>query len=183
MKLTEKQKRFCEEYLIDLNGTQAYIRTGYSAKKECTARVESSKLLTKPNIKAYISELRESQSERTQITADKVLAELAAIAFSDRTELAQVVHKQGIDPETGEGIEYADVDLTDTDKLSDAAKKAISGIKRGRNGVEVSSYDKIRALELIAKHLGMLNEKKDESADTLSKLDEVLSKMLPGGDK
>lgn len=165
MKLTEKQKRFCEEYLIDLNGTQAYIRTGYSAKKECTARVESSKLLTKPNIQAYISELRESQSERTQITADKVLAELAAIAFSDRTELAQVVH------------------LTDTDKLSDAAKKAISGIKRGRNGVEVSSYDKIRALELIAKHLGMFNEKKDESADTLSKLDEVLSKMLPGGDK
>lgn len=180
MKLTEKQKRFCEEYLIDLNGTQAAIRAGYSEKTAARIAIE---LLNKTHVAIYLSKLREKQSERTEITADKVLAELAAIAFSDRTELAQVVHKQGIDPETGEGIEYADVDLTDTDKLSDAAKKAISGIKRGRNGVEVSSYDKIRALELIAKHLGMLNEKKDESADTLSKLDEVLSKMLPGGDK
>ena len=183
MKLTEKQKRFCEEYLIDLNGTQAYIRTGYSAKKECTARVESSKLLTKPNIQAYISELRESQSERTEITADKVLAELAAIAFTDHAELVRVIHKQITDIETGTTEECAVVDLTDTDKLSAMAKKSISGIKRGKNGVEVSSYDKIRALELIGKHIGMFNDKKDESADTLAKLDEVLNKMIPGGDK
>ena len=54
MPLTKKQERFCEEYLIDLNATQAYIRAGYSAKSNDIARVESSKLLTKPNIQQRI---------------------------------------------------------------------------------------------------------------------------------
>lgn len=180
MKLTEKQKRFCEEYLIDLNGAQAAIRAGYSKKTAARIAIE---LLNKTHVAIYLSKLREKQSERTEITADKVLAELAAIAFTDHTELARVIHKQITDIETGTTAECAVVDWADTDKLSAMAKKSISSIKRGRNGVEVSSYDKIRALELIGKHIGMFNDKKDESADTLAKLDEVLNKMIPGGDK
>lgn len=85
-KLTEKQKRFCEEYLIDLNATQAYIRAGYKAKSNEIARVESHKLLTKPNIQHYIEELRSEQSKRTEITADKVLEELGAVAFNREIE-------------------------------------------------------------------------------------------------
>lgn len=81
-KLTEKQKRFCEEYLIDLNATQSYLRAGYKAKSNEIARVESHKLLTKPNIQQYIEELREEQSKRTEITADKVLEELGSVAFN-----------------------------------------------------------------------------------------------------
>lgn len=92
--------------------------------------------------------LREKQSKRTAITADRILAELAAIAFSDRTELAKV---------DSSGC----VQITPTDKLSDDVKKAISGIKEGKFGTEVSSYDKVKALELIGKHLGMFSEKKD----------------------
>lgn len=82
MKLTEKQKRFCEEYLIDLNATQAYRRAGYAAKSDDTARVEGCKLLTKPNIQQYLQELRDAQSKRTGITADFVVAELYRVAES-----------------------------------------------------------------------------------------------------
>lgn len=85
-KLTEKQKRFCEEYLIDLNATQAYLRAGYKAKSNEIARVESHKLLTKPNIQQYIEELRAEQSKRTEITADKVLEELGSVAFNKDIE-------------------------------------------------------------------------------------------------
>lgn len=85
-KLTEKQKRFCEEYLIDLNATQSYVRAGYKAKSNEIARVESHKLLTKPNIQQYIEELRSEQSKRTEITADKVLEELGSVAFNKDIE-------------------------------------------------------------------------------------------------
>ena len=60
-KLTDKQQRFCEEYVIDLNGTQAAIRSGYSSK---TARSISNENLTKPDIREYISELQKEIQER-----------------------------------------------------------------------------------------------------------------------
>ena len=79
--LTEKQKRFCEEYLIDLNATQSYLRAGYKAKSNDIACAEGSKLLRNPKVAEYIKELREEQAERTKITADKVLEELGVVAF------------------------------------------------------------------------------------------------------
>lgn len=161
-KLTEKQKRFVEEYLIDLNATQAYKRAGYSVKNDVTARVEGNKLLTKPNIQQRIKELREEQSKRTQITADMVLNELAAIAFSDRTTIAKV---------NSDGM----VELSETDKLPAEVKKSISGIKEGKFGVEVSSYDKVKALELLGKHLGVFDDNKTKDTEkVIEKLDEVL---------
>lgn len=84
MKLTEKQKRFCEEYLIDLNATQAAIRAGYSSK---TANRIAAQNLSKLDIQNYISELRNNQSNRTGITADTVLKELEKIALTD-TEIS-----------------------------------------------------------------------------------------------
>ena len=120
-------------------------------------------LITKNNVQEYLNKLRGEQSRRTEVTADRVINELAAIAFADRTEIAEV-DERGL------------VKLTPTRKLSGETKKAISGIKEGKFGVEVSSYDKVRALELLGKHLGIFEKKKDES-DTLAKLDEVLSKI------
>ncbi len=83
MKLTEKQKRFCEEYLIDLNAAQAAVRAGYAEKN---ARVIAAQNLSKLNIQQYIAELRGAQSERTGITAADVLRELNAVAMAE-TEL------------------------------------------------------------------------------------------------
>lgn len=78
--LTAKQARFCEEYLVDLNGTQAAIRAGYSKK---TANRMASENLSKPDIQLYIKELMEEQSKRTELTADMVIAELKNVAFAD----------------------------------------------------------------------------------------------------
>lgn len=69
-KLTAKQKTFCEEYLIDLNATQAAIRSGYSVK---TAKDIACENLAKPNIAKYIAELKAERSEKTKINAAYVL--------------------------------------------------------------------------------------------------------------
>lgn len=138
-KLTEKQKRFCEEYLVDLNATQAAARAGY--KDPNIGR----QLITKNNVSEYITLLREEQSRRTSITADRVLAELAAIAFADRTEIQQVMNKRG------------DVTFTPTEEISEDTKKAIACIEEGKYGTKVTSYDKVKALELLGKHLGLFD--------------------------
>ena len=159
-KLTDKQKRFCEDYLIDLNATQAAIRAGY---KEKTAYAQGQRLLKKVEAQDYLQKLMNERSQRTEITADRVLAELAAIAFSDRTELAQV-DEDGM------------VTFTPTEQLGDNAKKTIAGIENGKYGTKVTTYDKVKALELIGKHLGLFSNGADNS-DTLAKLDEVLGRI------
>lgn len=141
-KLTPKQERFCEEYLVDLNATKAAIRAGYSEK---TADRIANQNLRKLEVSKRIEELRSAQSERTEITADRVLRELAAIAFADRTKIAAI-------QESGE------VAFTPTDKLSDDVKKTISGIEHGKYGIKVSTCDKIKALELLGKHIGLFTE-------------------------
>jgi phage terminase small subunit len=88
-KLTAKQEQFCKEYLIDLNGTQAAIRAGYS---EDSAKEIASENLTKPNISSYIEQLMLDRSNRTTVTADKVLAEIAKMAFFN---MADVIDDEG----------------------------------------------------------------------------------------
>ncbi|MHC4187764.1 MAG: terminase small subunit [Planctomycetota bacterium] len=81
-KLTAKQRRFYEEYVVDLNATQAAIRAGYGRK---TAREIGRQNLTKLDIQQYVQRLMEERSARTEITADQVLRQLAAIAFASIT--------------------------------------------------------------------------------------------------
>src|SRR5204863_284888 len=84
--LTEKQKRFGDEYLIDLNGTQAAIRAGYSTR---TARAIAAENLTKPAVVAYIQAAMDARAERTQITQDQVLRRWHQIAFADANDLIE----------------------------------------------------------------------------------------------
>lgn len=85
-KLTEKQQRFVEEYLVDLNATQAAIRAGYSAK---TASSQAERLLRNVEVQFAITAARAEQSKRTQITADNVLKRYWSIATADVNELMQ----------------------------------------------------------------------------------------------
>ena len=78
--LNPKQERFCQEYLVDLNATQAAIRAGYSHR---TARAMGAENLTKPDIRALVAELQKARSERTQITQDQVVTEYAKTAFAN----------------------------------------------------------------------------------------------------
>lgn len=155
MALSDKQKRFCDEYLIDLNATQAAIRAGY---KEKYAHTNANKLLQNTTIQKYISERKIDRVERTEITQDMVLRELAVIAFSNATDYAKVVEKEGI-TDQGKPITYKTVELVPTEGLTEEQKKALAVIKEGKYGLEVKPYDKVRALELLGKHLGMWTEK------------------------
>lgn len=76
MTLNEKQKQFCNEYLIDFNGTQAAIRAGYSEK---TANRIASRLLSNVDIQVYLKELIENRNERTKITQDEVIRDIIEV--------------------------------------------------------------------------------------------------------
>jgi phage terminase small subunit len=78
--LTPKQQRFCEEYVIDLNGAQAAIRSGYSEK---TAKSIASENLTKPDVKHFINELQKEKSKRLQVSADDLIKNLMTVANKD----------------------------------------------------------------------------------------------------
>lgn len=165
-KLTAKQQRFCDEYLIDLNATQAAIRAGYS---ERTAKSIGQRLLTFVDVQNYIQLRKQDRVERTEITQDMVLKELANIAFSNAADYANVIEKQAmvevegnmipVLDENGDPVMYRTVEPTLTERLTEEQKRALAVIKKGRDGFEVKPYDKVRALELIGKHLGMWTEK------------------------
>ena len=165
-KLTAKQQRFCDEYLIDLNATQAAIRAGYSKK---TARAQGQRMLTNVDIKTHISELIRNREERTEITQDSVLRELALIAFAKASDYAKVVEKDAmvevegnmipVLDENGNPVKYRTVEPILTDELTEEQKKAIAVIKKGRDGFEIKPYSKIQALELLGRHLGMFTDK------------------------
>ena len=125
-KLTEKQKRFCEEYLIDLNATQAAVRAGYSPKTASRIAVE---LLNKTHVSQYLSKLMQERSESTKITSEQVVKELEKIAFSD---------------------------------------------------TEITGKEKMKALELLGKHLGMFQNQNSDESKVLEKLDEVLGDIKSG---
>lgn len=167
--ITEKQKRFADEWLVDLNGTRAYKAAYPSVKKDETAKAAASRLLTNVNVKVYIQERQKEREKRTEITQDSVLHELALIAFAKASDYARVVEKDAmvevdgnmvpVLDEDGNQVKYRTVEPILTDELTEDQKKAIAVIKKGRDGFEIKPYSKIQALELLGKHLGMFTEK------------------------
>lgn len=166
-KLTAKQQRFCDEYLIDLNATQAAIRAGYSEKTACE---QGARLLANVKVQKYLQKRKTDRIERTEITQDMVLLELANIAFSNAADYAAVVEKDAtiqcengaimpLYDEDGNPVKYRTVEPVLTADLTENQKRALSIIKKGRDGFEIKPYDKIRALELLGKHLGMFTDK------------------------
>lgn len=159
-KLTPKQKRFVEEYLIDLNATQAAIRAGYSQR---TANEQGARLLVNVSIAAAIEAAKEKRSERTEITQDMVLQELAKIGFSDirkvvrwgETMVRTETDKDGNDVE----VPYHGLALIDSTEIDDATAAAISEVTEGRNGLTVKLHDKKGALVDIGRHLGMFKDR------------------------
>lgn len=148
MKLTEKQRRFVEEYLIDLNATQAYLRAGYSAKNENVAGVEAHKLLRNPKIDKAIQEAMDERSKRTEITADRVLKELAHIAFDDIKNYLEFYPDE--DSKYGVRIDIKDSREIDT--------RNIAEVSIGKDGFKFKTYCKDHALVNVGKHLGMFKD-------------------------
>lgn len=190
MALTEKQKRFADEYLIDLNATRAYKTAYPNVKKDSTASQAGSRMLRNVKVSEYIEKRMRDREKRTEITQDRVLKELAAIGFAKASDYAQVIERQAVYTselgtriplydESGNPVMINDVKLTLTDELSEEQVSAIAGIKQGKYGVEVTQCDKVKALELIGRHLGMFKDKVEVSGldEEKSKLDDLIKQM------
>ena len=155
MKLTPKQIRFVDEYLVDFNATQAAIRAGYSKK---TAAFIGAENLKKPKIAEEIARRQKDLQRRTEVTQDRVVKELARVAFADASDYV-CVETLTYENEDGTVSPIQVVSPKDTDTLSDDQRAAIASIKQGANGVEVKLCDKIKALELLGRHIGMFSDK------------------------
>ena len=143
--MTKKQKLFVEEYLIDFNATQAAIRAGYSVN---TANEQGNRLLTNVSIKKAVEQKIAERSRRTGITQDRVVQELARIAFVKITDV--------VDDDGSIITDANDDDLACIESYKVEDSNTINGGSRKR---EVKLASKMKALELLAKHLGMLNDK------------------------
>lgn len=144
--LTKKQKRFVEEYLIDLNATQAAIRAGYSPD---TAQQMGSENLSKPVIKNAIDKAIAERNRRTGINQDRVIQEIAKLAFLNPIDVIDM------DEATIKGEANRD----DTACIASVKVKVIPGEDGNITEREVKTYDKLKALELLGKHLGMFTDK------------------------
>lgn len=208
--LTRKERRFRDEYLIDLNGTRAVIRCGFKGKRP---DVKASKMLARPHVRAAIDKAIAERAERTRISADQVVAEWEAIARADAGELSEyrrescrycwgIGHRYqhtpaemerrrgeydrmsadackspdakpiqafdemggvGFNPHRepnpdcpecfGEGVGRPH--YHDTRHLSADGRALFAGVKVTKDGIEIKTHSKDRALEALGRHLGM----------------------------
>jgi phage terminase small subunit len=142
-KLTDRQDRFCLEYIIDLNATQAAIRAGYA---ENSAMEQGHQLLQKTSVLERIKDLKESRSKRTQITADRVIRELAKIGFAN----IQDYIKTG-----NEAKDFSKISRRHAAVISSIKVTEIAGADFSKTTTEFKLHDKLSALEKIGRHLGI----------------------------
>jgi phage terminase small subunit len=146
--LSDKQKKFCQEYLIDFNATQAYLRAGYATTPK-SANASGPQLLVNPSIQAYLARLRTEIGNDTKVTLERTLEEIAHVAFS-RISHAQSFSSDG-------------VTLKDSESLDDSVLAAIQSVSVTESFSEKGStishslklHNKMAALALLAKFYGI----------------------------
>ncbi|MEG1492138.1 MAG: terminase small subunit [Oscillospiraceae bacterium] len=163
MALTDKQQAFVSEYLIDLCATKAAIRAGYSPK---TADTQGYQLLHKTAVREAIARAQAERSRRTGVSADRVIQELARVAFVNPTDVldlatAEVKSGANVDDLTViAGVKVKYVPHKDYDEDGEPVYE--QAIER-----EVKLCDKLKALDMLCRHLGMYDGggNGDDSAD------------------
>jgi phage terminase small subunit len=179
MSLNAKRRKFVREYLLDLNATQAAIRAGYSRK---TAGEIGHRLLKKVEIKKAIQRGMDAKAKRYEISQRRILEELAIVAYSD------LKHYMDIDPDTGAIRAKGFEDMPEKTSRALRAIKEDRVIKEDADGHKVTVFDKIRfelhdklkALELLGKHIGMFADKMDLSGDVSVTVKKIISDERPG---
>ena len=160
--LSNNQKLFCQEYLkLGMNGTQAYLNVYKTCKKEETAMASASRLLRNVKVKEYIEELQKEVEKKAVVSIEDIVNELTVIAFTDRTKISQNVRNRiMLQEEDGTKKEYFEnnVIFKETSELDENTRKVIAGYKKTQSGFAVETYDKMKALELLGKYLGMFKD-------------------------
>lgn len=136
--MTPKEDRFVKEYLIDLNATRAARRAGYSAR---SARSIGPRLLKRPAVQAALAEARAAHARRTQVSAERVLKELARIAFASSDDFLDW---------GPQGVTLRDKTLLDADQHA-----AIAEISQNGKALRLKLHDKMAALDRLVRHLDL----------------------------
>jgi phage terminase small subunit len=148
--LTPLQENFCHEYLIDLDPANAYQRAGYSAKTRDQASKNASNLMRNHKVAMRIQELVEQRNRSTDVTAERVVEELARIGF--------------FDPRTVMGWGPKGVKWLPSEELADAAAAVVAGVEQTEREMDdggvyrtnrIRFHDKMAALKELAKHTGV----------------------------
>lgn len=140
--MTPKQERFVEEYLVDLNGTQAAIRAGYA---ETRASTQAWRLLRRPEIADAVEVGKRAKSAALKISAERVLTEYAKIAFADIANYAVF----GPD-----GLTLRDMSTLAPEQTAAVAEVTETKTQHGGT-VRFKLHDKLAALNAIARHIGL----------------------------
>jgi phage terminase small subunit len=152
--LNAKQKRFCDEYLVDHNATRAAIAAGYSPTKPNVAQVRAAKLMKLPYIKKYIAERERKITKKLEISAERTKMELARIAFQDARQFfnqdGSLTPVHLLDDDAAACL--AGVEIEELFEYSRAGKEQIGVLKK------IKRYDKIQALNMLAKHFKLFEE-------------------------
>ena len=148
--LGNKHKRFVEEYTVDWNGTQAAIRAGYAAN---SAGQQAYDLLKKPEIQDAIAEVMAERQERCNVSVDKVIGELARLAFANMMDYMQI---------TSDGDPYVDLSQLTRAQAAGILEFTVDDFMDGRGDdarevkrVRIKLHDKKGPLIELGKHLGL----------------------------
>lgn len=184
--LTVRQQVFVQEYLIDLNGTQAAIRAGYSPR---SADVEASRLLANAKVAEAVARAKAERSARIGLTADRVLEELAAIGFARMPDYAEWGDgdTMGLKPsvDLSEQQAAAIVQVTETEKFVKSLGRGEQLMSRERS---IKLHDKVGTLKLLGQHIGMFSEKhehtgKDGGPIEIKPSDELMSTVVEAAER
>ncbi len=146
--LTQRQKRFVAEYMIDFNATQAAIRAGYS---KAAAHVLGNEALKEPRIAEAVRKAADAINKRSEASAEKVIRELSKIAFSN---VKDVLRWDG-----------RSITVLPSTEIPDDVAACIASVQEQKDGsIKVTFHDKVRALEQLGKHFGLYEQPTD--ADT-----------------
>lgn len=165
-KLNRRQDEFVRQYLLDLNGAAAYVRAGFRARGN-SAEVNAARLLRNAKVAEAIEKAMAERAERTKIDADRVLRELGKIAF--------------LDPRRALNDDGSMKPFSDLDDDTAAALASFDVVEIGgeQGGVirKVRLADKLRALELIGKHLNMFRERVEVSGNAANPLTVLIQQV------
>ncbi len=149
MALTRKEQIFCKEYIIDFNGTRSAKKAGYSEK---SAYAIASENLRKLDIQDEINKQINKRKQRLQVSQDRLIAELKKIAYSDISDFYEI---------SPDGIVLKDLDKIDTSVIKEVQEVTNSSEKSFNKNIKLKLEDKLKALELLGKHIGAFTDKID----------------------
>lgn len=173
--LTPRQERFVEEYLRDLNATQAAIRSGYSVR---TANEQGARLLANASVADAVARAKAERSARLGLTQDRVLQELAAVAFARMPDFAEWGDDGQINLKPSDGLTEdqaaAVAQVTETEKFIKSVDKGEQLMSRERS---IKLHDKLAALKLLGQHIGMFAERHTVTLEIKREAQEIAEEL------